>query len=320
MRFALMIEPQQGLSYEEILAIAKTAEDVGFDALFRSDHFASFPGESGLPTTDAWTTMAGLARETTRIRLGSMVSPVTFRIPGQFAKTVVTVDAMSGGRVDLGVGIGWNEDDHAQLGLPFPGIGERFEMLEEQLEIFRGLWREPAGWSFEGRHWHVRASLFAPRPVHADGRPGLYLILGGDGKPRALRLTATYADEYNVGSADPDRLRQVREDLARACEAVGRDPGEVTLSAMTGVLVAANEAELRDRVAAQLAMFGSDPAEAESWLEQRRSRWIIGTPDQALERIATFEAAGVQRLMLQDFLPRDLGMIRFIGEAILSRA
>jgi F420-dependent oxidoreductase-like protein len=319
MRFALMIEPQQGLSYEEVLAVARTAEDVGFEALFRSDHFASFPGAAGQPTTDAWTTMAGLARETTRIRLGSLVSPVTFRIPGQFAKQVVTVDEMSGHRVEVGVGIGWNEDDHFQLGLPFPGVGERFEMLEEQLQIFRGLWREPAGWTLEGRHWQVRGSLFAPRPVRADGRPGLYVLLGGDGKPRALRLTATYADEYNIGSARPDHVRQVKVDLARACEAVGRDPGEVILSAMTGILVAANEAELRDRVRAQLAMFGDDPARAEQWLDERRSRWIMGTPDEALERIEGFRASGVQRLMLQDFLPRDLEMIRFIGESILPK-
>ncbi len=315
-----MTEPQQGLSYEEILALARTAEEEGFEAYFRSDHYASFPGDAGLPTTDTWTTLAGLARETSRIHLGSLVSPVTFRLPGSFAKTVATVDAMSGGgRIELGVGIGWNELEHQQLGLPFPPVGKRFEMLEEQLELFRGFWQEPDGWNHEGRHWQVTGSRFAPRPLHGDGRPGPYLILGGNGKPRALALTARYADEYNLSSARPGSWAEPAEGLKRACQEIGRDPDEIVRSAMTGVLVAANDAELHDRVRELLVMFGGADEETEHWLEERRSRWIIGTPEQALERIAQFEAGGVQRLMLQDFLPRDLEMVRFIGREILPR-
>src|ERR687897_1357926 len=147
MRFALMSEPQQGMSYSEILALVSTAEEAGFESYFRSDHYASFPGEAGLPTTDAWATLAGLARETTRIQLGTLVSPVTFRLPGNLAKVIQTVDEMSAGRIEAGFGAGWNEDEHAQLGLPFPDISERYDMLTEQMEIIHGLWTRADGWS-----------------------------------------------------------------------------------------------------------------------------------------------------------------------------
>jgi F420-dependent oxidoreductase-like protein len=320
MRFALMIEPQQGLTYDENLAVARTAEESGFETLLRSDHYTSFPGESGLRTTDAWTTIAGMTRETSRIRLGTLVSPVTFRIPGSFAKVVANVHEMGGGRVELGVGIGWNEQEHRELGLPFPDVNERFDMLEEQLAIFRGLWQEPDGWSYEGRHWRVDGARFRPRPVRPDGRPGIHTIIGGAGKPRALGLTARYADEYNLSSAFPDDWKERGPALEAACQQAGRDPAEIVRSAMTGVLVAATEAEMRDRVREQVAMLGNAPEAAEQWLEERRPRWIMGTPDQALERIAAFEAGGAQRLMLQDFLPRDLDMIRFIGAEILPHA
>src|SRR3954452_2659962 len=163
MRFALMSEPQQGLAYEEILALARAAEDSGFETYFRSDHYASFPGDSGLPTTDAWATLAGLARETTRIGLGTLVSPVTFREPGNLVKVVTTIDEMSDGRVELGLGAGWNEIEHARYGFPFPDQRERFDMLEEQLAIVHGLWAEPDGWSFEGKHWQIHDAQLKPR-------------------------------------------------------------------------------------------------------------------------------------------------------------
>src|ERR687892_1075528 len=156
MRYALMTEPQQGLSYEEIRDAARTAEEAGLEAFFRSDHYASFPGGAGKPTTDAWTTLAGLARETSAIRLGVLVSPVTFRIPGNLAKVIQTADEMSGGRVEAGFGAGWNAEEHAQLGIPFPDIGDRFDLLEEQMAIIHGLWTQDDGWSYEGRRWQVR--------------------------------------------------------------------------------------------------------------------------------------------------------------------
>lgn len=316
MRFALMTEPQQGLSYEEIKAVALAAEESGFEAFFRSDHYTSFPGEGGLPTTDCWSTLAGLARDTSRIGLGSLVSPVTFRIPGVFAKQVMTVDEMSGGRAEAGIGAGWNELEHAQLGIPFPSPRERVDMLEEELTILRGLWDEPDGWSFKGEHWQVRDARTNPRGREGGGRPNI--IVGGTGKPRSVRLGARWADEYNISSSGPDGFREISTRLDAACADTGRDPATLVRSAMAGVLVGATESELRDRAADQLQAFGETQAtDAEAWLAERRGRWVIGTPDQARERIAEFEAAGVQRLMFQDFLPRDLDMVRLLGREFL---
>ena len=188
MRFALMTEPQQGLTYDEQLAIARRAEAAGFEAFFRSDHYQSFPGPSGLPTTDAWTVLAGLARETERIGLGALVSPVTFRQSGNLAKVVTTVDEMSGGRIEFGLGAGWHDVEHAQLGLPFPEISERGDMLEENLEVLLGLWGEPDGWSYEGKHVRIRDAQFYPKPVAVPGRPD--------------------AAERRVAAADPRRWRR----------------------------------------------------------------------------------------------------------------
>jgi F420-dependent oxidoreductase-like protein len=305
-----MTEPQQGLSYEEILAIARAAEDAGFEAFFRSDHYTSFPGPEGLPTTDAWATLAGLARETDSIRLGTMVSPVTFRVAGNLAKVAMTVNEMSGGRVEVGVGAGWNDDEHRQYGLPFPAISERADMMEEQLIILRGLFDEPDGWTFEGRYWQVRGSLFRPR----DKRPPI--IVGGTDKPRALRLAARYADEYNVSSSGPEAVRRIYERLDGECRAIGRDPATITRSVMAGVLIGRDRAEVEARVQAQVEMFGDMAEAADAWLEPRRSRWVIGTLEEARARMAEFEAAGVQRLLFQDFLPRDLEHVELMRELI----
>jgi len=311
MRFALMSEPQQGLSYEEILALALAAEAAGLEAFFRSDHYGSFPGPAGEPTTDAWATLAGLARETSTIHIGSLVSPVTFRIPGSFAKQVTTVNEMSGGRVELGMGAGWNEDEHHELGIPYPDLKERYDRLEEALAIVHGLWTEPDGWTFAGEHWQVSSARFAPKPM-TPGRRHPNLILGGDGGPRLARLVATYADEFNRQSATPDRLREAYERVRAACDAAGRDPDTVTRSAMVGVLVAETESDLHDRVREQLRVIGEE-TDATSWLAQRRGRWIMGTLDQANERISELGSAGAQRIMLQDFLPRDLDMVGLLG-------
>lgn len=310
MRSALMTEPQQGLSYEEILALARTAESAGFETFFRSDHYTSFPGEAGLPTTDAWTTLAGLARETSRIGLGVLVSPVTFRLPGSLVKVVTTVDEMSGGRVELGLGAGWNELEHREHGLPFPPVRERFDRLEEQLAIVHGMWGESAGWSFDGRFWPIENARLAPRPVPRPGRRHPNLIIGGEGKPRTARLAAMWADEFNVSGLGPADAAAAFARVRSACEAVGRDPATMMLSAMVGAIVAPTEGELRDRVRAQLAMIGRDPAEAQAWLDERRPRWIIGTHEEAREQVAAFEAAGAGRIMLQDMMPRDLDLVR----------
>ena len=224
MRFALMIEPQQGLSYGDQVAIAKRAEANGFETLFRSDHYASFPGPAGRPTTDAWAVLAGLARETQRIGLGTLVSPVTFRHPGNFAKVVTTVDEMSGGRIEVGVGAGWNELEHRQLGLPFPTIRERADLLEDTLAILHGLWGEPDGWSHVGHQVSVADATFHPKPVDVPGRPRTTIggarpriLVGGGGTPRSFRLAARYADEFNLNTKSPEHTREVYAELDAAC-------------------------------------------------------------------------------------------------------
>ncbi len=312
MRFALMTEPQQGLTYDEILALARTAEAAGLEAFFRSDHYASFPGESGLHTTDAWATLAGLARETTTIRLGTLVSPVTFRIPGNLAKLIQTVDEMSGGRIEAGFGAGWNEEEHAQLGIPFPPLGERYDMLAEELAIVHGLWTEGDGWSFEGKHWQVRGARRHGDAARA-GRRHPHIVLGGKGLPRMAELVARYGDEFNLISASPDDAPAAYGRVRAACEEVGRDPDEVVYSAMTGVLVAETETDLLARVDDLMKVLGRDAAEGAAWLAERRGRWIMGTPDEAHERAAALGRAGTQRIMLQDFLPRDLEHVELMG-------
>src|SRR3954471_18522707 len=203
-----MIEPQQGLTYDEQLAIVQRAENVGFESFFRSDHYQSFPGPAGEHTTDAWAVLAGLARETSTITLGTLVSPVTFRHVGNLAKVVTTVDEMSGGRVEFGLGAGWNELEHRQLGLPFPPIGDRADMLEEQLQVLLGLWGEPDGWGFQGRHATIEDAQFYPKPAGRAGRPTLpngasrpRLLAGGGGSARSIRIAARYVDEFNLSSA-----------------------------------------------------------------------------------------------------------------------
>lgn len=314
MRFALMTEPQQGMSYDEILAVARAAEGAGFEAFFRSDHYASFPGDSGQPTTDAWTTLAGLARETTRINLGVLVSPVTFRLPGNFAKVVTTVAEMAGGRVEVGLGAGWNDVEHQQHGLAFPPTAERFDMLEEQLAILHGLWTEPDGWNFAGRHWQVSDAQFYPKPAARDGRRHPNILVGGDGGPRMARLVARFADELNITSAGPEKAAQAYARLDAACRAEERDPSSVTRSAMTGALVGRDESEVRRRLNDLLRALGQEGADGDAWLAERRPRWVMGTPDEARAFVESMAAAGVERLMVQTFLPRDLEMVGLLGE------
>ena len=324
MRFALMIEAQQGLSYGDQVALAKRAEANGFEAFFRSDHYASFPGESGLPTTDAWTVIAGLGRDTDRIGLGVLVSPVTFRRPGNLAKVVTTADEMSGGRVEVGLGAGWNEVEHRQLGLPFPPIKERADLLEEQLRILHGLWGEPDGWSYEGPSVTIQNAMFHPKPVQVPGRPVMAsgiarprILLGGGGSPRSLRLAARWADEFNTSSLGPAKIAAVGAALDAACVAIGRDPSTITRSSMVGTLVGRDAAEVKRREKALLKAF--DDGGGDDWLEERRDRWVIGTPDEARAMVRRFADAGVERLMLQDFLPWDLDMVDAMGEALIGR-
>ena len=313
MRFALMTEPQQGLAYEEVLALARTTESAGFEAFFRSDHYTSFPGEAGLPTTDAWTTLAGLARETSRIGLGVLVSPVTIRPPGLLAKVVTTVDEMSGGRVEVGLGAGWNEKEHAEYGFPFPEVRTRFDMLEEQLEILHGLWTEPAGWSFEGRFWQIRGAQLVPRPVTRASRrhPNLIVVAresrGRRAWPLAGRMSAMSRELHpRRWPALPARDAGVRGDRARPGQPGSLDDGGGARGADRARIVRAGPALLR--------MLGRDATGADAWLAEQRGSWIVGTHDEALAQVARCEAAGAQRIMLQDLLPRDLEMVAELGE------
>ena len=321
MRFALMTEPQQGLTYAEQLAIVQRAESLGFESFFRSDHYQSFPGPSGEPTTDAWAVLAGLARETSRITLGTLVSPVTFRPVGNLAKVVTTVDEMSGGRVEFGLGAGWNEEEHRQLGLPFPPIGKRADLMEEQFAVLHGLWGEPDGWSHAGAHVRIEDATFHPKPAARragttfDGVARPRLLTGGEGSPRSMRIAARYVDEFNLSSSSPEKAATKFGELRAACEAIGRDPTTMGRSVMAGVLIGRDEAEVSRRKAELLRAFG-DEAGGDEWFDAREPRWILGTPDQARAMVARFEAAGAERIMLQDFLPRDLEMVDLMAEAL----
>jgi F420-dependent oxidoreductase-like protein len=323
MRFALMIEAQQGLSYADQLAIARRAEAAGFEAMFRSDHYLSFPGPSDDRTTDAWTVLAGLARETATLRLGALVSPVTFRHAGHLAKVAITVDEMSGGRVEVGVGAGWNDGEHAAYGFPFPDIAERADMLEEQLEILHGLWEGPDGWSFEGAHWSVRDSMFRPKPSSlperaARGETRPRILVGGSGTPRSYRIAARYADEFNVTSSSVEKTASVYAALDAVLRTAGREPSSVTHSAMIGVLLGRDADELARRERDLLGAMDAGDA-ADEWWTERRARWIHGLPDDARATVRRFAEVGVERIMLQDFLPHDLEHIDLMGEALIGQ-
>jgi alkanesulfonate monooxygenase SsuD/methylene tetrahydromethanopterin reductase-like flavin-dependent oxidoreductase (luciferase family) len=324
MRFALMLEPQQGLTYEDQLAAARLAEEAGFETFFRSDHYANFPGDADGPATDAWSVLAGLARDTERIGLGTLVSPVTFRHPGNFVKVVTTVDHMSGGRVEIGVGAGWNEEDHSRLGLAFPPIGERADLVEDELAILHGLLTEDDGWSYKGKHLTVTDARLRPRAVDRPDRPREHgrarpwILTGSDGSPRGFRIAATYADEFNLTSSSPERTREKMLELDEACRAANRDPKSLVRSAMVGVLVA-DEAGLPARVTTALETFALRDVAPETWLAGRRERWVVGTPDEARAMVRRYAEAGVERLMLQDFLPWDLDMIELLGRELIGK-
>ena len=315
MRYALMTEPQQGLSYDEILAVARTAEEAGLEAFFRSDHYASFPGGAGKPTTDAWTTLAGLARETSTIRLGVLVSPVTFRLPGNLAKVIQTVDEMSDGRVEAGFGAGWNDDEHAQLGLPFPALGERFDLLEEQMAIIHGLWTEPDGWSFDGEHWQVRESKrhgeIAPRRSAPSAH---HLRRQGRRAPGAAGCPVRRRVQPQLGIARrllPEAYASVRVRLHRDRPGSRRDRA-LRDDRRAGCRDRGRPSGARGRPARRARPVGSTMARR--GLPSGAGRWIMGTPEQAFERVRALEANGTQRIMLQDFVPRDLDHVRLMGK------
>ena len=245
-----MVEPQQGATYEDQLRVAKHAETLGFAAFIRSDHFLRMGGgDPGPGPTDSWVTLAGLARETSRIRLGTLMTSATFRLPGMLAVQVAEVDAMSGGRVELGIGAGWFEAEHAAYGVPFPGAEERFDRFEEQLAIITGIWRTPEGerFSYKGRHYQLEDCPALPRPAQ---RPHPPIIIGGSGPRRTPELAATYANEFNVAFKSVEVAREQIERVRTACTKVGRDPSSIIYSVAATLGVGHDEAEARRRVAA----------------------------------------------------------------------
>ncbi|MCD9154369.1 LLM class F420-dependent oxidoreductase [Aeromicrobium duanguangcaii] len=303
MRLRIFTEPQQGASYDDLLAVAQESERSGFDAFFRSDHYLAMGGD-GLPgPTDAWITLAGLARETSTIRLGTLVTSSTFRLPGPLAVSVAGVDQMSGGRVELGLGAGWFDDEHRAYGIPFPGTPERFDRLEEQLEIITGLWADTSGaFSFEGEHFQVQNSPALPKPVQ-DRVP---VIIGGKGKRRTPALAARFADEFNVPFVSVDETRTLFGRVRTACETAERDPGSLVYSNALVLCAGSDEAEIARRAAA----IGRE-------VDELRENGLAGTPAEILDRIGQFADAGTERIYLQVLDLSDLDHLRLVAEEIL---
>jgi len=308
MKIGIVVEGQMGLTYAQQRALAQRAEALGFDAFYRTDHYESFPGPADQATSDAWSVLAGLARETTTIALGTLVSPVTFRYPGEYAKVVATVQEMAGRRMHAGLGAGWHESEHRRYGFPFPDMPIRAAMLEEQLSIVRGLWSGSDGWSFSGAHYQVSDALFRPKP-----EPTPWIITGGEGSPRGMRIAAAHADEFNLTSSTPQIAREKFAALDAACTAAGRDPSTLVRSAMTGLLVGRHQSEYLGAVARFMAGIGGS-GDPEAYLAPRRPRWVSGTPEEALIQIRAFRDAGAQRLLLQHFLPLELEPLDLIAE------
>ncbi|MGQ0846249.1 MAG: LLM class F420-dependent oxidoreductase [Sporichthyaceae bacterium] len=305
LEFAVFTEPQQGASYDDLLAVARTAEDAGFHAFFRSDHYLAMGDHfDGLPgPTDAWITLAGLARETSRIRLGTLLTPATFREPGVLAISVAQVDAMSDGRIEFGLGAGWFEREHQAYGIRFPATGERFDRLEEQLAIVTGLWATEGGFSFKGKHYEVLDSPGLPKPVQ---RPGPPVVMGGSGVKRTPALAARYAAEFNLPFAPAAAAREQFDRVEEACRAIGRDPATMRRSAAQVVCVGRNEAEIARRAAA----IGRE-------VDELRQNGLCGTPAEVLDKLGAYaEATGIGRIYLQVLDVSDLAHLELIGAEV----
>ncbi|HEY1667655.1 MAG TPA: LLM class F420-dependent oxidoreductase [Trebonia sp.] len=308
MRLRIFTEPQQGASYATLRRVAKATEDLGFDAFFRSDHYLKMGGVSGQPgPSDAWATLAALAVETSRIRLGTLVTSATFRYPGPLAITVAGIDEMSGGRVELGIGAGWYEAEHAAYGIPFPPTRERFDRLEEQLAIITGLWQTPAGekFSYEGTHYQVADSPGLPKPVQ---RPRPPVIIGGHGPRRTPALAAKYADEFNIAFSKPGEVAAQFGRVREACAAAERDSGSLVYSAAHVVCCGKDEATLSRRAAA----IGRDLADL-------RADGVAGSPAEVVDKIGAFAEAGAQTFYLQVLDLDDLDHLADIAGDVLPQ-
>jgi alkanesulfonate monooxygenase SsuD/methylene tetrahydromethanopterin reductase-like flavin-dependent oxidoreductase (luciferase family) len=307
MRLALMIEGQEDVSWDDWRALAGACEEHGIEALFRSDHYLSVQGAAERGSLDAWATIAALAAITRTVRLGTLVSPTTFRHPSELAKVVTTVDHVSGGRVELGLGTGWLAAEHEAYGFPFPPQGERMTMLDEQLELVSREWADEP-FSFDGRHYRLRGLHARPKPVQ---RPNL--IAGGRGGPRSVGVAARFADEYNTFHKTVDECAAIRRRLDDACARERRDA--IPLSLMAAWLVGEDRGELLDR-AGRLAEWLGRGDGPEGFLETLGDHWIVGSLEEAVEQLGELARAGVERVMLQHLLHRDLDAVEQIGREV----
>ncbi|MEO7122691.1 MAG: LLM class F420-dependent oxidoreductase [Lacisediminihabitans sp.] len=304
MDFRIFTEPQQGASYDDLLAVAQATESLGFDAFFRSDHYLAMSGD-GLPgPTDAWTTLAGLARETSRIKLGTLVSSVTYRHPGILAIQVAQVDQMSGGRVELGLGAGWFAAEHAAYGIPFPA--KRFGLLEEQLAIVSGLWSTPPGvaFNFDGEHYTLVDSPALPKPVQSPPP----IIIGGGGAKRTPRLAAQFASEFNAAFPDLTTIPELFGRVRAACGEIARDPETLTYSVALVAAVGHDESEFTRRA----TTIGREPAEL-------RTNGLGGTASEVVDRLGQLEEMGVERVYLQILDLHDLDHLDFIAREVITQ-
>ena len=308
MRVCLMIEGQEDVTWEQWLALAASCEEHGLEGLFRSDHYQSVMGIRQRGSLDAWTTLAALAARTSRIRLGTLVSPATFRHPSVLAKSVVTVDRISGGRVELGLGAGWHEGEHRAYGFEFPATPTRMALLAEQLEIVTRSWTEEA-FSFAGQHYQLHDLPAEPKPLQ---RPHPTLLVGGAAGPKSLALAARFADEYNTVAVPLEDLPERRRRQLDAWRDAGRDPETARLSLMTTCVVGRDRAEVEERVRRVLAVTGGDGSADE--VADQRPGWLLGTTDQMVEQLRALEAAGISRVMLQHLDHADLDMVAVLGE------
>ena len=305
-----MIEGQEGVSWDDWLALAAACEENGVEAMYRSDHYLSTAGAGDLGSLDAWTQIAALGARTERVRLGTLVSPITFRHPAILAKAVVTADHASAGRVELGLGAGWLEAEHRAYGIEFPDRGTRLGRLAEQVEIVHRLLTEPRT-TFEGRHYRLEDCECLPKPLQ---RPRPPLIVGGSAGRGTLEPAVRFADEYNTIFASPDEVRERRRKLDAACERDGRDPSTIRFSLMTGFAVGADRAEARERMRRRLARSRSD--EDPDTALRHKHDWIVGTVDDAVEKLRAYEDAGLDGVMLQHLDHTDLEAVALIGREL----
>lgn len=307
MDLRVFTEPQQGATYDDLLAVARTAEELGYDAFFRSDHYLAMNADGRPGPTDAWITLAGLARETSRIRLGTLVTSATFRYPGPLAISVAQVDAMSGGRVELGIGAGWYQQEHAAYGIPFPGLGERFDRLEESVGLVRDLWTTPEGETLDrpGSHYPIADSPALPKPVQTPHPP---LILGGVGKKRTPALAARYASEFNIPFVDEHTMAAAFERVRAACTERGRDAGELTYSNALVLCCGRDDAEVARRAEA----IGRNA-------DELRANGLAGSPAELVDKIGRYAEQGSQRIYLQTMDVKDLDHLELVASEVMPQ-